>query len=63
MASHTFSSNPSDGPEYWLKRAKEAYDLAEATIDPEMKQLLLEIAEAYRRIAQLQAKPEAANGA
>lgn len=53
----------SNGPEYWLERAKEAQALAEETIDPEMKRLLLEIAEAYRRIARILEKgPETLNG-
>jgi hypothetical protein len=60
MASQTPSS---DSPEHWLERAREAQALAEETVDLEMKQVLLQIAEGYRRIAQLQSKPEASNGA
>jgi hypothetical protein len=37
--------------EYWRERAKEARASAEAMQDPECKRIMLDIAEAYERIA------------
>jgi hypothetical protein len=40
-----------ENAEYWRKRAEEARATAEAMQDPECKRIMLDIAEAYERIA------------
>ena len=46
---------PSNKPldeEYWLERAREAYAHAGRMVHPEAKQMMLEIAAGYQRLAQ-----------
>ena len=40
--------------EYWRDRAKKARAKADAMRDPECKQIMLDIAEAYERLASLE---------
>ena len=39
--------------EHWMERAREAYSEAQELTRPEAKQLMLEIAAGYQRLAQL----------
>jgi hypothetical protein len=47
-----------DTPEYWHNRAEEARTIAETMSDPEARQILLEIAECYGRLAKSAADRE-----
>jgi hypothetical protein len=43
--------SPLEDPEHWLKRAKEARDVAAAITDPGSKGVMLKIAENYEKLA------------
>jgi hypothetical protein len=48
---------PTHAPTHWRARADEARLEASQTTDPEVKTVLLEIALAYERLAQIAATP------
>jgi hypothetical protein len=45
-------------PRHWRERAKEARELAVALTDPDKKQAMLEIAQAYERMAERAHEPQ-----